>query len=334
MKLYDNTALSSYEGCRRRFYFRHIMHLTGEGMAAAPSFGISWHAAMDVVWKMIDSGEHDDLAILKTAYSAFDVRWQELGFPGLNEITPDQEEELKSRTPHTAIGMLEAYIPTRRSLISRFKVLDCERPFVVPLPVGEPGSLWYCGRLDKTLEGDAGKYIVDHKTTSAYKKDGYFKQDFIDSFSPDNQVDGYAFAAHILFENDYRALYIDGALVHRTVHEGFCWIPVNRHIDQLDGWLAETTSRVQDVEKEKEDLLIWRAEGGHSSPYMPLFRKNTNACYDFFTPCPYLDLCKGWANPDRALAEQGTPPGFVREPWSPFDHIQLEKLGFKREDAE
>jgi hypothetical protein len=288
---------------------------------------------MDVVWGSIAKGFEEDAPIIKAAYAAFDEKWVELGFPSIMDWTPDDTDKYNPRTPDTAIGMLEHYVPTRRRLISGLNLLAIEQPFAVPLTEADP-DLWYCGRLDKVYEAPDGVYIVDHKTTAWYKKDGFFRSEFIDGFSPDSQIDGYAYAAHMLYGDRFKGVFIDGALVHKNVHEGFCWIPVARHIDQLDAWLWETQHKIKRMEANKGMLGNYAEEmvSGDMS-YMPAFEKNTGSCFSFNTPCPYLDLCKSWGNPHDAILSQGTPMGFEVEPWSPFDHIQLEKIGFKREDV-
>ena len=323
MRFYDNTKLSCHRSCPRRYYFRHVAYLKAEGTSDALAFGLAWHGAMDVAWNMISAGCQDDNEVVKSAFKeGFSPTWAEQGMTPLSEWTDDDTYTHNPRTPFTAIGMLEAYVPTRRRTIEKeFKLLEIERPFVIPLDAGDP-NLWYCGRLDKVAEADAGVYIIDHKTTTAYKKSGYFRSTFVDSFSPNSQMEGYNFGGNVLYPDTFQGIYIDAALVHKTVHEGFQMFPILRADESMDQWLWEARHEVQRIEEYTEQL-------GTDGP-LKAFPRNTQNCFSFGVQCPNLDLCKAWDNPHAALQEQGTPLGYTVEEWSPFDVNHLEELGMEK----
>jgi hypothetical protein len=323
MRFYDNTKLSCHRDCPRRYYFRHYAHLRAEGTSDALAFGLAWHGAMDVVWDLITKGVDDDHEVVRNAFrNGFSPTWKEQGMIPLSEWTDDDSYTHNPRTPFTAIGMLEAYVPMRRrTILKDFPLLAIERPFVIPLDPSDP-ELWYCGRLDKTSQNDAGIFILDHKTTTAYKKDGYFRSTFVDSFSPNSQMEGYAFAGNVIYQQDFKGIYIDAALVHKTVHEGFHLLPVLRAEESMDQWLWEARHEVERIEDYGANLT----EDG----VLRSFPRNTQNCFSFGKPCPYLDLCKAWDNPHRSILEQGTPLGYTVDEWSPFDVNHLEEIGMEK----
>ena len=321
-QFYDNTRVSGYETCERKYFFRHEMHLTPEGTAPELVFGLAWHAACDVIWGHTDKVGADKLAAL--AFAKWEERWTEGGLPPHEEITPDVADWLRMRTPTTASLMIPEYIAARQDrLVNEFEVLGIEQPFAVPLDPNDP-TLWYCGRLDKVYRDKmrGGIYVVDHKTTSQYLKDGYFRQSWVDSFSPDAQMDGYAYAAKMLYGDEFKGIIVDGALVHKTVHEGFCWIPVSRGVDKLDEWLWRTLRRVKEIRADEAKLKQCDTE----AIYLDAFPKKTGACFNYNKPCSYIDFCKGVANPLAELDEYGTPPGFEISEWSPFDVNNLRSI--------
>lgn len=333
IELYDNTKVSGHKACERRYFYRHVLHLVPEGPpSAALAFGTSWHKAMDVVWAKLAAREGSDTDILAAAFAAWHKSWVAEGMPPHDQIDDEvaQQYRLGPRTPDTAIEMIHGYLLERRHFIqSQYRLVAIERPFAVPLEPDDP-SLFYCGRLDKVIESAQGHiYVVDHKTTSMYKKDGFFRTSWLDSFSPDSQLDGYAYAAHLLYGDRFKGMFIDGALVHKHVHNGFCWVPVLRAVEALDEWWWETRA---EIKRMKMNLWAAREDSTQNLPYMPAYRKETGACYDFETACPYLDLCKSWTNPARQYRQHGVPLGYQVDPWSPFDVIQLEALGLKREE--
>lgn len=324
MEFYDNTKCSEHKRCERRYYFRHHCSLRHDGTALPLVFGLSWHSAMDEVWAGLSSTPPlGDVEIIKKAFVHFDATWQEQGLKGFEQMTPDDEADMQPRTPTTALCMIEDYIPLRRRLIQEAKVIAIELPFAVPLfPDNE--EIWYCGRIDKVIELPDGIYILDHKTTAMYKKEGGFRVSFLDSFSPDSQLDGYAYAAHMLYGKRFKGVIVDGALVHKHVHDKYCWIPVSRHINQLDAWLWETQ---QEVGRIKDNVNRLSGISTSNPPnFMPAFRKQTGSCWDFNTACPYIDLCKGLANPHAELENMGTPVGFIVDKWEPFEINKIETI--------
>lgn len=336
LRIYDNTQISTHKNCERKFFYRHVLDLRAEGLAPAPAFGLAWHKGMDFIWPAMSKDPNASVSdLVKGAYIAWEKDWEEWGFPGIGgHLDEEWKTLLKGRyTPDTALEMFANYVEARRRLITvECKLLAVEQSFAVPLTSDDPG-LFYCGRLDKIVEWEDGVYIIDHKTTSLYRKDGYFRSDFIDSFSPDSQLDGYAYAGRMLFGDRFKGLLIDAALVHKDVHDGFRLVPVKRAVDQLDAWLWETREEVERLEVNVARVQHNIDAKHFDVPYLAAFRKNPMRCMDFFTPCSYLDMCKGFSNPLSEVLLHGTPQGYKVEQWSPFDANKLERLGFKKESV-
>jgi hypothetical protein len=152
-------------------------------------------------------------------------------------------------------------------------------------------------------------------------------------------VDGYAYGAKMLYGDDFGGVYIDGALVHKTHHDIFCFLPVSRSSDQMDAWLWECREEIRRIEKDRDVLEIGFGTSGdelqrviscndsvYNLQYMPAAPKNTGKCYDFNSPCTYMDLCKSWGNPLSGIIDHGTPAGYICEEWSPFSDEQREEV--------
>jgi hypothetical protein len=332
-RYYDNTRIQEFRACPRKFYFRHIRDWSHGGFSPPLLFGSSWHAAMDTLWPVFAEGDNsqnmttEDLA--QVGFLGFMQEWEDGNGPDVSEMAIDEVKFLEPRTPMIALEMLYAYIDERRSLFQRdsFELLAVEQPFAVPLDPDDE-TLFYVGRLDKVISLGGDIIVVEHKTSSLYKKNGPFRSTFTDSFSPNSQIDGYLHAAHMLYGEKAKAIWIDGALVHKTIHDGFAIIPIERQLSQLDAWLWECRSWIDNIEGN------WAAldakDNVHDAKYMAAFPKNTSACQDFARNCPYIDLCKMWSNPSTRM---DTPPGFDKEHWSPFDRLNLDKLGLENKGA-
>lgn len=323
MKFYDNTRLKTFKSCPRKFYFRHVRHWVGDGKAAPLVFGGCWHEAMDVIWKNAKSS-HDDETLAQMAFLAFLTKWEEEGMKPWKEWTLEETQAISPRTPGVAAEMIYHYIKKRRPYLQTVELLSVEEPFVVP--VGRENEM-YVGRIDKTFKDNSiGVIIGEHKSTSLYKKGAPFRSDFIDSWSPESQVDGYLHAGHMKHGDSLRYLYIDAALVHKEVHDGFKFIGINRSLEQLDAWLFETHYFMEEI---AHNLDSYHSRNWQEKAYLAAFPKNTNACFEYMRPCPYRDICRMVSNPERL---EEPPEGMKVEKWEPFDILGLSELGLEPEE--
>lgn len=268
---------------------------------------------MDVIWALMANKPQvaTKETIVKKAYNAFLEKWIEDGMPPPEEIDMELHAELSPRTPGQALEMIVAYVDYRKRLGEDFELVNVEQAFAVPLKPDDP-TLFYVGKIDKIVKRRGKILGIEHKTTTAYRKNGPFRGEFVDSFSPNSQVDGYLYALHLMYPGEVGGVWVDAALVHK-LDEGFMFIPIERRLEHLDNWLWEVLWQVDVIEAERAKLN----DSGSQEPYMRAFPKNTNSCWDFHRACPYMGLCKAWPNP----IGREIPAGFKEEQWSPLKHI-------------
>lgn len=320
LSLWDNTRLTSYKTCPRQYLYRHVLHWTPEHKSPALIFGSGWHAALEVIWAGYATSDADLPDLIAKAYEAFCKTWVEMGLPAPEELTPDEIEHFLPRTPMIAQEMLYEYFEARKHIFRdpTFKLIDIERPFAVPLDP-DNDSRWYVGRLDTTMSFRGQTIVVEHKTTTSYAKNGGFRSDFVDSFSPASQIDGYLYASKILYGDKVAGVWVDAALVHKSVHTAFKFIPVDRQFAQLDAFLWEVHFWIDNIQG---NLAVLNERSG--GDYLAAFPKNTGSCQNY-GGCPYRDICRMSPNPMK-LNE--IPMGFEVKKWEPFDELKLGKLGF------
>lgn len=316
LRLYDNTRLSAFRKCPRYFYYRHVRHWEALENRIALSFGKAWHSAMEVVWPGIIAGKEKHV-VMKEAFAAFMITWIEDGWP--EKLSYEDEKEYSPRTPATGLEMIAAYVDDRYRRIREFEIISIEQAFVIPLDPDDP-SLFYIAKMDKVVrELTLRKKIlgIEHKTTTAYKKEGKFKSNFIDSFSPNSQVDGYLYALHMTYPGQVGGVWIDGALVHKN-ETGFKFIPIEKQKPHLDQWLWSARYWIDMIEANKAHAQTLSA----TDPYMAAFPQRTESCFDFNTACEHVLTCKSYPNP----IERDIPPGFRQHEWNPLEHIQAGHL--------
>jgi len=315
-RYYDNSRLADYKECPRKYFIRHMMGWTRDGNAVFLNFGSAWHDSMDVVWKHAKSFPKDEL--LKMAMLQFNLTWTDAGMPDMEDF---QGNEMYSpRTPGIAGEMLHNYIAERSKMLAECTVLSIEQPFAIPLP--HLDNIWYVGRLDKVVEYGIQTLILEHKTTTAYATAGNFRSDWVEIWYSSPQCKGYQFGGS-LFYPKLDGVWVDGALVHKKIHDAFKFIPVNHHVDLLAEWVGYTNNWVQRVAGEEEAYK----EAGVLKPGM--FPKNEDSCFGKYGTCQFLDICRTVADP-TSLPEP--PPGFKHEPWEPYSLLGLDKLIKEKED--
>lgn len=309
-RFYDNTMLSSYKDCPRKYFLRHVLNWRAQGISDPLVFGLSWHSAMDVVWAQAKTHPRKDIA--HNALAAFRLTWEEQGMPG--DLTLEDIDRLSPRTPSIAAEMLVSYIDKRWGILQESVLVAGEQPFAVPLPGTE--DTWYVGRLDKTLDHEGRLLVVEHKTTTEYKKDGGFKPSWVESWYSDSQVKGYQFGGGLFFPG-LTQVWVDGALVHKIVHDAFRFVPVAHQFPLLQEWVDDTRQWVARVE---HDTAKYNAQGKLGNGVFP---KSENSCHGKYGPCPFLDICRTTPDPSQL---DGPPGHYIEDRWEPFSVLNLDTL--------
>lgn len=312
-RYFDNTMLSGYKKCPRFYFLRHMRGWRKDGTGAALVFGSSWHAAQDVIWKHYKNLSLREL--VEAAKMGFDAKWEEEGFT--LELSVEALEQLGMRNPMVAKEMIANYIADREGILKEAEILAIEQPFAVPLPIDNSSevSVWYVGRLDKVIDHN-GKKVIEHKTTSEYAKASGFKTGYVESWYLDSQVMGYLYGAG-LYYSGLEQVWIDAALVHKTVHDKFRFIPVGHQWGMLESWIQDTKEWAARILRDESRFAEQGSLAGG------VFPKQQDSCVGKYGPCPMLDLCRTQANPEK-LAEP--PAGYIVERWEPFEVLKLDQL--------
>lgn len=307
---FDNTRISDYKFCPRKFFLRHVKHWNSEGTALPLVFGLGWHEGMDTIWRNFKGFDRDTL--VAGAMAAFYNKWEEEGLPTEPDLTT--MERWAPRTPGVAHEMFWNYTSERENVLARSELLAVEQPFAVPMP-GLDNTL-YIGRLDKVINYGGSKIILEHKSTTAYATIGNFRSDYVDSWYSAPQIKGYEFGGELYYPG-LDAVWVDAALVHKKVHNAFKFIPVAHKFNLLEEWLADTAQWITRIQVEIKTFH----EVGTLRPGM--FPKNEDNCFGKYGTCPFLDICRSISDPTSL---DGPPAGYQEKKWEPFHVLGLDKL--------
>ena len=319
MRIYDNTELSTHRSCSRKYYFRHVRDWVREGPPPYPlGFGLAIHSACDAIWKTIHAGERDHQKIAVAGWDSFLTVWDEQGYPSIDTHDDTVWEDISPRTPDIAASIIIAYVQENTPWIRSCELIDVEKPFLVPIHP-DRGDVFYGGRWDKLIRKDGKLWIIDHKTTTVYRKSGGFAESFLESFSPNSQVDGYIFGGNLAFPKEVAGVFIDAILVHKTVRK-FAHIPITKDVHTLDEWLWEANREIDRIEEDRNRVEV--AKNLHDRS-LEAFPKNTGACFNYNSRCVYFEQCQAAGGRPHKLS---LPLGFKEEKWSPLYQDQLKKL--------
>lgn len=312
---YDNTRLSAFKECPRKYFLRHVLHWAydGERLSAPLVFGSAWHAGMDALW----GAQGYEVSIkVQLAKLAFIKSWVEEGYPAQESMTMEFLDSLSPRTPGIAGEMYHEYATQRAKMLEECEVVAIEQPVAVPFP--GLSDTWYIGKLDKVFRWN-GLHIGEHKTTSMYATQGNFQNAWVESWQAAPQIKGYQVAGSMYYP-DLQDVWVDGALVHKKVHNAFKFIPVSHGLPILKGWLEDTTQWIALIERHTGLYIAGSDLAGG------VFPRNEDSCFGKYGQCSFLPIC-GTCNDPSQLP--GPPDGYKVDKWEPFEELGIEKLLLK-----
>lgn len=319
--------------CPRLYWLRHHEWLTEADAKIWFAFGGAWGSAMDVIWKLCCGKKFNKNHVAELAFEAFVAEWVKRGEKDPDDIDDDELERIKFRNPATAHEMIFYYIERRTGMFQQpsIQLLSVEEPFAVPL-MKENVDILYGGRWDKIIKLHGSIRAIEHKTTTAWRYPRNLREEYLKSFLPNNQIDGYIYAGRMKYGRQFNNVYVDIALVHKSQHDVFELLPIDRGPGDLEAWLWDTWYWVNEIERNLEASKTVKP----SDPYMHAFPKKTASCYRFPHNCQFLPVCSTMSNPmgikARPPKDNYGNPIFRIEKWDPFDHLKLDKIGLKKEN--
>lgn len=283
----DNTALSMYMTCPRKYDFSMRQHRRRTGAPSpAIAYGTCWHAGLEAHYKT--GGDAD------AVFMAMAQAWEDHG---------------KIDDHRTLDRCWLEYA----NYLKRWGTVDEEDARTVGFPespaveisanVEWPGALHaYAGKIDRIIELQGQYYVEDHKTTSRMGN-YYFSQ-----FELSNQMQGYVWIARMLIpEVKILGVRINAHCVLKRESK-FERQLITFSEDRLQEW-AENYNR-----------WIERISGSYAHEDFP---GNYSACDGKYGMCQYAEVC---SMPPR-LRQRVLEQDFEIAPWNPLEALEDETVG-------
>lgn len=284
---WDSTSLTAFQTCPRKYYYSIVEGWQRGEKSVHLLFGGWYASALENYHKMIALGHTKDHSLFSIVKDTLIDTW-------------DMEADLPWESLHNT--------KTRENLIRSIvwyieEFADDSMPTVI-LSTGEAAveysfslplhdDLLYCGHIDRLVEYSAGKYVQDQKTTGTT-----VTQKFFNDFTPDNQMSGYSWAGHIIFDIPISGVVIDAAQIavgFTRFSRGF----VQRPKQLLEDWHGNTIK------------TIAHAKEAHEAQDYPM---NFTACGNY-GGCPYREVCRRIPEHRNRTLEAD----YVRKPrWDPL----------------
>jgi len=296
----DNTALSSYMACPRRFYYSMIANRRHDGAGPpALSYGSAWHKAMEVHYKSNGDQELVRYAVVQS--------WEPHSRPDdhrtLDRVLLEYKNYLRM---YGATPEIEAANWGRT-------VGWPENPLVeIPTEVIWPEALHpYAGKIDRVIEWQGLFYVEDHKTTSQLGP-YFFRQ-----FDPDNQMMGYSWMAHLLTGLPIQGVRINAHCILKGSSK-FERQLVTYDFDRLREWAGENYNYwIRRIETDLANASILMKPGDLVPP-ATAFGHNFSACHGKYGACAYVGVC---TMPPR-LRQRVLEAEFADRPWDPMHAVE------------
>lgn len=208
MFIVDNTSLSMFKDCPRKYYYGILQGYRPKTTAAPLTFGGAYHEGLEVLDRELARGCSRDEAI----HLALRAAWAKSNDPSFL---------LDSRRTRTSLlraivwyadhyksdPMATVVLPNGKAAVElSFRI---ELPFVFG---HSDDPVFYCGHIDRVVEYNRQIYAAEHKhTVSSIQYDSYW-----DRYTFSSQISGYVLALQTNFNLNVAGALIDATQVGAT----------------------------------------------------------------------------------------------------------------------
>lgn len=250
----DNTMMSDYQTCQRRYMYRHLKGLVPKSKSKALSFGGEIHEGLSTWY---ETGDEE-----KAINSAF------------TDYEDDPMDE--KRTAARGREILRKYFDYYPQ--EPFEVIANELPFEQPMFTEENTTYYLIGKIDLIIKWHNFIYGLDHKTTSRLGK-YYF-----DQFRLSRQFMGYTTALKRIYED--RAKQISGFYVNAIAVYKNKFKFERQLVTYTDTFLKRYNRFIPQLMKEIKHKTDYYQNTQDDSIFIP----NWDSC-EYYGKCPYKEIC-------------------------------------------
>lgn len=294
---WDSTSLGMLKTCPRLYQYTMIDGWSPKGESIHLRFGIEYHKALEEYDHFRLAGDNHEEALRNVV--------REL-LRRIADWDPDTSSRAGTyKNPRTLLSLVIDYCDRFAADPAETVVREDGRPatelsFRFELDWGPKASeaqpYVLCGHLDRVVNYNDERFVMDRKTTTTTPSSYY-----MDQWSPNNQMSLYTVAGQVVMNTAIRGVIIDAAQVLLEKPNNFVRGFTYRTQAQSDEWL--------------KDLKFWltSAENYATVGYWPM---NDSSC-DKFGGCKFRGVCSR----DPSVRERFLEADFIKLPpeerWNP-----------------
>jgi hypothetical protein len=282
---FDNTSISVYKDCPRKYYYSIIEGWRPNFKAPPLAFGGVYHDCLEVFDKALILGENRESALRNTIRYALKESVSGFG---------DDSKRTRITLIRSIIWYAEQYKvdPLKTYIFPNGRVgLEMSFSFELPFKSNSGETFEYCGHMDKLAIYNGQLYTVERKHTVQTLSPSFFERYFFSA-----QIGGYVYAGKVVFDQP-----VVGAIIEATQvavnFSRFGRSVVYRVNDHLEEWMKDTHYWIKQIEFSAE----------HN--YWP---HNSESCSKY-AGCQFRQVC---AKPQFAR-ELTLESSFRRDRWDP-----------------
>ena len=305
---WDSTSLGLYKECPRKYYYAMICGWRRPGPSVHLDFGGLYHSALGWYDHKKAEGFDHETALHSTVTWLMLETWTHerdengLRIPGTGRPLDWGDETTKNR--YTLVRSVIWYLEHFSMDPAKTLILENGKPAVelsFRFDAGEGRLL--CGHLDRVVEYNGAKFVMDRKTSGSTISSYYF-----DKYAPDNQMSLYTLAGQMILQSPVAGVVIDAvqiAVNFSRFERGMTY----RSAEQLEEWL--------------HDFHVWAdranmdGEGAfqHEAPEEQerYFIQNDKSCH-VYGGCQFRDICSSSPRVRQTFLESN----YERREWNPL----------------
>jgi CRISPR/Cas system-associated exonuclease Cas4 (RecB family) len=262
----DNSALSEYKKCPRRYFFRYVLGYTTKTLQPYFPFGTAYHKFRELLEQYrnenLKKDMSNDMATVLASPPALDgaIKCYEAEIKG-KELASGKYDFLDlKRLKESCLHVFNHW--RKEKLLGTIKVLSSEQAFSIQLKNG----MFIGGRFDEIIENNGKVMGRDFKTSTIQA--AYYKKGLV----PNPQFLLYTKAQTVLHGKDTEGQIVEVLFNMKTTKPSLQPFPVRPTKQQLSEW---------------EDGTIYYLEQINNSREKDFYPMNESACW----ACPFHEVC-------------------------------------------
>lgn len=294
---WDSTSLGWLKECPRKYQYHMVEGWTAKSEAIHLEWGILYHEALEGFERLRSEGADHNSALACVVKDTLIKTWRDGGpWRAAKDLSPEDKSSLKSRENliRTIIWYIDKFKDDPAQTIQRDgkPMVELHFQFEINKEMQSPYPYTLCGYLDRVVEFQGEKFVMDRKSTTSTLGSYYF-----DQYDPDNQISLYTVSSRIAFHTPVKGVIIDAAQI-AVGFSRFVRSFVFKTPDQIDEWMY--------------DLGIWlrQAEIYATKNYWP---QNDKSCHKY-GGCVFRGIC----SKSPSVRDKFLESNFQRRAWNPL----------------